>query len=289
VIGGGNFNISINKVNGALSSYILNGNQQVFAPLLPHFSRPVTDNDHRGWKADRKLGVWYAPDLRLAGITSDASKKGIVKITSNYTLIGGKATVQVIYTINGNGTVKVDYDLNPSAGLPNIPKVGMQCGIVRGYDQVSWYGRGLLENYIDRNTGFDVGIYSQPIDQLMEPYVVPQENGNRTDVRWMFLADKKDDGLLIVADSLLSMSAWPYTEKNIIAARHTNKLKDAGYLTLNIDLKQMGVGGMDSWTDLAAPLDKYQIPAKQYHYTFYLTPAKSKPEQIGTLAKKVKF
>ena len=72
---------------------------------------------------------------------------------------------------------------------------------------------------------------------------MPQETGNRTDVRWMYLSNvQKSEGLLVVADSRLSMSAWPWTEANINAAKHTNELKETGYLTLNIDLKQMGVG-----------------------------------------------
>jgi len=240
--------------------------------LLPRFSRPATDNDHRGWKADVKLKDWYQPDLKLENIFAE-NQKGIIKIKSDYSLIDGKAKVAIIYTINGAGKIKVDYALNPSSDLPNLPKVGMQMGIRRNYDQITWYGRGLLENYIDRNSGFDVGIYSQSIQDFMEPYVVPQENGNRTDVRWMQLSDKKKDkGLLVVADSLLSMSAWPYTEANILAAKHTNKLKDAGFITLNIDLKQMGVGGNDSWSEVAQPLEKYQLPAKPYRYTFYLMP-----------------
>jgi beta-galactosidase len=289
VVGGKNFNATFNKANGALISYIWDGKEQIFAPLLPHFSRPATDNDHRGWKADQKLKVWAQPQLKLSNISTDQSQKGIIRIKSDYTLIEDKSFVEVTYTINGNGTVKVDYTLNPQLDLPNIPKVGMQCGIKRAYDQVSWYGRGPMENYIDRRTGFDVGNFSQPINQFMEPYVVPQENGNRTDVRWMYLSDKENEGLLVVADSLLSMSVWPYTEQNIVESRHTNKLKDAGYLTLNIDLIQMGVGGNDSWSDLAAPLPQYQIPAKPYHYTFYLLPVKSKSLEMGVLAKKIQF
>lgn len=123
----------------------------------------------------------------------------------------------------------------------------------------------------------------------MENYVVPQENGNRTDVRWMFLSNKQKDGLLIVADSLLSMSAWPYTEENIQNAKHTNKLKDAGLITLNIDLVQMGVGGNDSWSDVAAPLEKYQVPAKNYQYSFYIVPFNAKNKSAGERAKEIKF
>jgi beta-galactosidase len=205
-------------------------------------------------------------------------------------LINGKAKAQVIYTLNGDGVLKVDYSLNPSAGLPNIPKVGMQVGIRRNYEQISWYGRGPVENYLDKRYGFDAAIYTLPISSFMEPYVYPQENGNRTDVRWMQLADaKQGSGLLVVADSLLSMSAWPYTEAEIVRAKHWHLLKDAGFLTLNIDLIQMGVGGNDSWTDVSQPMEKYQIPSKPYQYSFYLLPVKNKVQEVGQMAKKIRF
>jgi beta-galactosidase len=111
----------------------------------------------------------------------------------------------------------------------------------------------------------------------MENYVVPQENGNRTDVRWMYLSHPTaKQGLLVVAYSLLSMSAWPYTEANIQNAKHTNKLVKAGFITLNIDMVQMGVGGNDSWSDVAAPLEQYQVKAQPYRYSFYFLPYNSK-------------
>ena len=115
-----------------------------------------------------------------------------------------------------------------------------------------------------------------PIEQFMEPYVLPQENGNRTDVRWMSLSNRENLGLMVVADSLLSMSAWPYTEENINLAKHTNELHEAGFITLNIDMKQMGVGGNTSWPNDAAPIEKYQIIARPYHYSFWLLPLRKK-------------
>ena len=289
IIEGKDFRLTINKSNGTLSSYLWNNKELIVNPLLPHFSRPLTDNDRRAWKPHIKMKEWYNPDLKLQSITTDLSAPGIIKIKSNYTLLEDKAALQLIYTLNGDGVVRVDYKLNPYIGLPNIPKVGMQCGIKREYDNITWYGRGLLENYIDRRFGFDAGIYSQHIHEFIEPYVMPQENGNRTDVRWMFLSDSGNEGLLVVANSLLSMSAWPYTEENINEAQHTSELKDAGFITLNIDLIQMGVGGNDSWSDVAQPLEKYQIPAKPHHYTFYLLPCKSKKEEISLLMKKIRF
>lgn len=282
------FKIAIDKKQGALVSYIYQGQQQVQVPLLPHYTRPVTDNDHRGWKAEKKLKEWFGNNPKLKTITIDQSQagSGIVKVSSIYTMVKDSVVANITYIINGDGTVKVDQDLNANPKLPNIPKIGMQMGIDKADTIITYYGRGPLENYIDRRTGFEAGIYTQNISDFMEPYVVPQENGNRTDVRWMLLANKNKNGLLVVADSLLSMSAWPYTEENIRTAKHANKLKDAGFVTLNIDLKQMGVGGNDSWSEVAAPLEQYRIPAGNYHYSYYLVPCKA-GEDPAALARKV--
>lgn len=287
-IKGKNFEITFDKTNGALTSYKWNNKEQIFQPLLPHFTRPLTDNDKRGWKPNRKLHQWYEVELKLKNVVVTA-RDLMTFVSAEYSLINDSATVKVDYHISSNGVIKVDYSLKANPALPNIPKIGMQCGVERSYDNIAWYGKGLMENYIDRNYGFDATIYSQNVFDFMEPYAVPQENGNRTDVRWMFLSNKNHEGLLIVADSLLSMSAWPYTEDNIENAKHTIDLKDAGYITLNIDLVQMGVGGNDSWSDVAAPLEKYQIPAKNYHYSFYLMPYKKGKELISNVAKGIKY
>lgn len=286
---GDDFQLLIDKANGALTSYKLKEVEQIYHPLLPNFSRPLTDNDERGWKPQEKLKEWYEATPDLKSLTAEKKSEGMVAIEAIYSLVDGKATVTVNYQVNGDGVVKVNYLLKPLDRLPNLPKVGMQCGIKRSYDQIAWYGRGLYENYIDRRQGFPAEIYQLPIELFMEPYVMPQENGNRTDVRWMYLSDRQSNGLLVVADSLLSMSAWPYTEQNINEAKHTNELKDTGFITLNIDLIQMGVGGNDSWSDVAAPLAKYQIPAQRYAYSFYLLPTQLKAEKLSQTARKIKF
>ncbi|MBD2722146.1 glycoside hydrolase family 2 TIM barrel-domain containing protein [Hymenobacter armeniacus] len=288
VLIGKDFQVSIAKATGALTSYRYQGTEQLAAPLLPHFTRPLTDNDRRGWKADKKLKEWFTAAPKLQSLTLDKSQPSRPRLTSIYSLIEDKTTVRVTYTLNGDGTLRVAYALTPAAGLPNIPRVGMQMGIRQADTRISYYGRGPLENYIDRRYGFDAAIYSQPLSEFADSYVVPMEYANRTDVRWMQLADKQNAGLLVVADSLLSMSAWPYTEQNIQSARHTNKLKDAGFITLNIDLAQMGVGGNTSWDAQAAPIDKYQLPAKPYRYSFYLLPVSGKKD-VSKLAKSIRF
>lgn len=289
IVQGEEFSARIDKRSGGLVSYRYKGKEQIFAPLLPHFTRPLTDNDKRGWKPNRKMKQWYDQVAELK-TTSISATPGTLTVISDFSLINDSAEVKVRYGFTKDGVIKIEFLLDVTQGLPNIPKVGMQAGILRAYENIEYFGRGPLENYIDRRYGFDAGIYKQSIYDFMEPYVIPQENGNRTDVRWMYLSDpKKNEGLLIVADSLLSMSAWPYTEENIQSARHTNKLKDAGYITLNIDLIQMGVGGNDSWSDVAAPLEQYQVKAQPYRYTFYITPFNSKNKPASQVAKQIKF
>ncbi|MEO9477069.1 MAG: glycoside hydrolase family 2 TIM barrel-domain containing protein [Cyclobacteriaceae bacterium] len=275
-VNGGSFQATFDKQNGALIGYSLEGKEQVFAPLLPHFTRPLTDNDRKGWKPQKVLKPWYEAELKLVSMSEKSDENG-VHITSKYSLIDNAAKVTVDYVVTESGLINVGCHLSASDSLPNIPKVGMQMGIANEYDQVQWYGKGPLENYVDRRYGFDAEVYSANIDAINEPYPMPQERGNLTDIRWMYLHDDTS-GLLVVADSLLSMSTWRYTEENINKAKHIYELQNPGYLTLNIDLTQMGVGGNDSWSPVAAPLDKYQIPAGDYTYSFYLIPVKGKKE-----------
>ena len=279
--------LDFDKNTGALTHFIFQGEEQIFHPLLPNFTRPLTDNDKRGWKPQRKLFQWYQANPVLLSLQQEKNKNGATIVKAIYQLIHDSAQLALSYQLHANGLLQVDFDLQVKPGLPNIPKIGMQVGINRSYENIQWFGRGPLENYIDRRAGFDAGLYTASLNDFMEPYVVPQENGNRTDIRWMHLSNPKTGkGLLVLADSLLSMSAWPYTNQVIQSARHTYKLKDAGYINLNIDLVQMGVGGNDSWSDVAAPIEQYQIKAAPAAYRFYLVPMKA--DALPSSLKKLK-
>ncbi|MBS1512894.1 MAG: DUF4981 domain-containing protein [Bacteroidetes bacterium] len=286
---GKNYSAVFSKAGkGGLVNYQYNGNTLITEPLLPHFTRPLTDNDKRGWKPQKKLKQWYDPELKLVKTVIKKTNYSFT-YTAWYSLINDSAQVKMMYTVANDGVIKVAYQLNVKPGLPNIPKVGMQTGVNKNLNTIEWFGKGEKENYIDKCFGADEGRYHLSIHDFMENYVVPQENGNRTGVRWMLISNKKSDGLLIVADSLLSMSAWPYSEANILNAKHTNALKDTGAVTLNIDLVQMGVGGNDSWSDVAAPLEQYQIKAQPYHYTFYIVPYINEADTPNEKAKHIRF
>lgn len=242
--------------------------------ILPHFSRPQTDNEKRGWKTHRVLAPWYQYKPILTSLDyADLNQKN--KIIATYSLIHDSARVTIAYQLDQSGELHVDYQLTVKPGLPNIPRVGVQMAIPRSFDNINWYGRGPFEQYNDRMTASDIGNYQSTLRDFNEPYVVPQEAGNRMDVRWMSFSSSTQ-GLTILADSLLQMSASPYTEENISTAKHTHKLVDSDKIWVNIDLLQMGVGGNDSWSDVSAPLPKYQIIAQPYRYSFRISPTRKR-------------
>lgn len=273
---GAGFEAVFHKKSGALQQLIYNGEHIINDPVRPNFVRPATENDRRGWKPDRKLKYWYNA-LRPTGTSMRQEADG-VHVQSSYALQGDSATIKVRYTVKQGGVIAVHYDLEVKEGLPNIPKVGLQMGINASFEQIQYYGMGFMENYPDRSYGFDLGVYSMDIDEWMEPYLVPQENGNRMDVRWLYLHNNKRNGLLVIGDQPLYTSAWPYSQKAIDETKHWYKLQKEDHITLNVDLKQMGVGGNDSWSDVSQPLEKYQIPAKNYSYSFYLIPMDGKAD-----------
>ena len=152
--------------------------------------------------------------------------------------------------------------------------IGMRMAIPEEFDKVSYYGRGPHENYQDRKDSALIGIYKTEVDDLYFPYISPQENGNRSDIRWMSLTNEKEAGILIEGDPLLSMSALFYTQEDLSQSsrgtKHTIDLKKMDYISLNIDQKQRGVGGDDSWW--SRPHSQYSLPAHDYHYRFRIKP-----------------
>jgi len=112
------------------------------------------------------------------------------------------------------------------------------------------------------------------INEFITPYIKPQENANRTGIRWMRFTGTDGSGVEVVGKDLLSMSAWPWTMEQLEKANHTSELPANDFITVNIDMKQMGVGGNDSWTQRAFPLQQYQIKSAKYSYSFTLIPVK---------------
>ncbi len=196
------------------------------------------------------------------------------------------ATYQSAYTIYGSGDVRVDNHFKMAKeGLPEIVRMGMNLIMPRRFDQVTWLGRGPQENYQDRKTGAFVGLYKLPVSGFYFPYVRPQENGNRTDVRWAAVTDSTGNGLLFKGMPLLEVTTHHqimedfespvrtvgrFVDGQKVINRHVNDVIPRDLTSVNIDFKQMGVGGDNSWG--AWTHDQYRLTAKEYTYSFLMHP-----------------
>ena len=286
VVGGGEFKIKISKKDGSLISYNWKGKDLISGHLQPNYWRALTDNDLAGFRGE--LDAW-----KKAATGRTVNSVNVIQPdlkTEVVTFIGslpvGKSTWKVTYAIYGNGAVKITQQLNPIGEVPlYIPKFGSELQIPKEYSEMSWYGRGPWANYIDKQSGAIIGNYSGSVDSLWTDYVRPQENGNRCDVRWVAFTNQSGDGLLAIGDPVLSVSAWPYSLEDLENAKHIDDLPQRNYITVNLDDKQMGVGGIDTWSRNARPEPQFRLPSdEKYQYTFYLQPYSKSMGSISEVA-----
>jgi len=277
VVTGEGFKINFDKASGSLSNYSWKDSDLITGALQPNYWRAPTDNDAAGFRGTIDDWKDAAKERKIDNISVSQPKQNEIVINVEGSLAVGESKWNAEYSIYGDGTVKVSQKLTPIGDVPlYIPKVGAEMQIPKEYDKISWYGRGPWENYVDRLSGANVGVYSEMLNNFWTDYVVPQENANRCDVRWIAFTNKKGNGLLAVADSKLSVSAWPYALQDLEEAKHINELPDDNFITVNLDYEQMGVGGVDTWSPRARPLPEFRIPSdKTYEYEFYLMPYSS--------------
>jgi beta-galactosidase len=176
----------------------------------------------------------------------------------------------------GNGEVFVEMYFKPGIeGLPNLPRFGMQIILSNGMEQLQYYGRGPHENYCDRNTSAFVDVYNSNVASQYFPYIRPQENGYKTDTRWLLINRPDGKGLFFSAVKYFSFSALHYSTEDLDQLtrknrRHTIDMKPRSETFLHIDFKQMGVGGDNSWG--ARPHEQYRLPAGIYKFRFRFRP-----------------
>jgi beta-galactosidase len=282
---GGDFSVAVGRESGALESIVHRGEERMASPLVPNFWRvPVDNGMENHWDHATntptggmpfRLGVWRdaGATRRVLSVTAKRLSPHAVEIVTHAMLAPGDSDDYTLYTVYGSGDVVIERSFRPeNLKLPDIPRFGVQMAVPGRFHTMSWYGRGPHESYDDRKTGAAVGRYSGRVEDLIHDYVRPQENGNRTDVRWATLTDEKGDGLLAVGMPLLNVSAWPYTMEDLEKATHVNELPRRDTITWNLDLRQMGVGGDDGWTERARPHPQYTLPVKTYGYRFRLRP-----------------
>ncbi|MBI9016817.1 MAG: DUF4981 domain-containing protein [Phycisphaerae bacterium] len=266
---GKQFQVNFSDKNFELS-YESNNSQFT---IKPNYWRIPIDNDKGAKKTFPKLKVWKdaVDNARITECKVLRLANNGYAVTYFADLLDGKAQSEITYTINPDGQIVVNSTLEIKDKLPELPRMGMQLFVDNKYDQLKWFGRGPHESYQDRKTSAAVGVYSGSVADNIFGYVRPQENGNKTDTRWMTLTNQQGDGWRFTGSPLFDFSVWPYTAETLEATTHNNELEaDDNVMTVNIDLKQRGVGGDNSWG--ALPMNKYRLLEKQYSYSFAICP-----------------
>ncbi|MBQ5830906.1 MAG: beta-galactosidase, partial [Alistipes sp.] len=248
------------------------------AALRPNFWRAPTENDI-GAKLQNKYAVWRNPALVLKSFDAKV-ENGVAKVVATYDMPDVKAAMKITYTINGEGEIKVSQAMTTTAGaeISNMFRYGMRVELPAALNVINYYGRGEVENYADRKSCADIGIYTQKVsEQYNEKMARPQESGTRSDLRYYNVLNTAGAGIRIIAENAFSASALPYSQENMDvtvgrAQRHSGDLKAGNNTYLCFDLEQMGLGCVNSWGRL--PLDQYLVEYKDYTFNFIISPVR---------------
>ena len=277
IVHGENFRIEFDKQNGYLSKYQVNGLDMMKegSYLKPNFWRAPTDNDF-GAYLQRRYAVWKNPTIKLVSLQQRIADQQAI-IEASYELPEVSAKLNLTYVINNEGTMKVTQKMtaDKNAKVANMFRFGMQMQMPRSFDKVEYYGRGPIENYIDRKANADLGIYRQSVAEQFYSYIRPQETGTKSDLRWWKTINAAGRGIQVVAAEPFSASALHYTIESLDEGTHKQQghspeVEEADLTNLCLDLIQAGLGCEDSWGRIARP--EYQVPYGDYEFTFILKP-----------------
>lgn len=266
--------IQIDPKTGALTSYIYEGQEYLASPVRLSLYRPATDNDNRekkgGAKVWRKLGLNHLVQRVLSVKTSGHTTYSEVKLLNDKNETIGSATFE--YTIRKDGILSVQTRFVPDTTfVSSLARVGLVFEMPHSFNRVTYLGRGEHETYADRKLSGRIGIYHTDAERMFHYYVRPQATGNRTDVRWMQVSDELEKGLSVWGEKPFEFNVSPFTDENIDAAGHINKLKRNGTVTVHLDALQSGVGTATCGPGVLAP---YLVPVKEYLFSFEIRPLK---------------
>ncbi len=262
-VAGKGFSVIFSQCWGGMLSLRHNGEEMLCEAPHPVYWRAPVDND-RGNGYAARCALWY-----LAGRMQRCAKAEItenadgVTVSSEYELPAPVSfMVKTSYTVRPNGSILVHAEFPGADGLPELPLFGISFRMKEKYSNFRYYGLGPVENYIDRNCGARLGKFESTARQNLTSYLIPQECGNRTGVRWAEITQENGKGLRFTAESApFELSVLPYTEYELDNATHVENLPKSDSTVVRIAAKQMGVGGDDTWGAPVHP--EYRIPSNQ--------------------------
>ena len=277
IVEGNGIRLDFSRTTGLITRYESDGHRWLAegSTLRPNFWRAPTDND-MGAELHRKWRVWRNPTLTLDALQG-SREEGRVVVEARYTLPEVHAGLILRYEIAPSGELTICQSLRATQGaqVPPMMRFGMRMELPAGYDHLRYYGRGPAENYLDRKASTFVGRYAQRVEEQFYPYIRPQENGTKSDLRWWWIGHRSGQGLLISAPQPFSASALHYSQEDLDEGlskqqHHSRELTPRKEIYLTIDGAHMGLGCENSWG--AWPLSHYRLPYGDYDFSFTIAP-----------------
>ena len=275
----GDFSVTFDQVTGAISSYVVKGQELLKGELRDNFWRAPTLND--------EVDGWSLPRWKKAGLQNLTAKTGglhferhddnTVSVNAAVEYYDGAGQLQIVvnkvYLIDGEGNISITNRVEPMERVTSLPKIGMQFAMPLEYKNLTYFGKD-TENYLDRNASGKMGLYNVDALSLFEQHVVPQDNGNHSDTRWLALTnDKSNVGLFVTMPEPFNFSIYNYDDDNLTAARRINQLEPKDYLTVNVDYKQAPIGtatcgpGVDEKCVIGNQLYEYTVLLRAFDKT----------------------
>ena len=280
IVRGEDFQIDFTRKDGFISRYDVAG-MPLLTPsgkITPNFWRAPTDND-MGAGLQKRYAAWKNPGFKLESLKHRVVNDMVV-VDAAYIMGKVSAKLLMTYEINNVGTVKVTQQMiaDKSAKVSDMFRFGLKMQMPQDMDQITYYGRGPIENYVDRKISQFVGIYKQGVDEQFYSYIRPQENGGKQCIRWWKQLNMAGCGLKFFSNASFVMNASFYTIESLDEGlekdqRHSEFVKPKKYVTVCVDKESMGLGSINSWG--ALPMEKYRLPYADKTFTFIMKPIQS--------------
>ncbi|OPZ21713.1 MAG: Beta-galactosidase [candidate division BRC1 bacterium ADurb.BinA364] len=275
------FEMRFDKERGAIASWSRRGQALITEGPRVNIWRAPTDNDGMPWHRRVKhmlLGRWF--DAGLDRLQTEVVSVSLSQVDERWACIETQMRLQAPgvaagfdcslgYIVYENGETKIDAKIAPFGDLPPLPRLGLTMRLPLEYDRFAWLGRGPQESYWDRKAGVAVGLHAGSVDEQYVPYIMPQENGNKTDVRWAALIDPKGHGLMAIGKKPFETSVHRYTAEDLTRAQHTHELRKRDFVVWNLDWRQCGLGGASCGP---GTLPQYLIQPAKVRFRIVLRP-----------------
>lgn len=274
-IKGSDFSVVFDKKQGAIVSYKYK-NREIFAdPLLPNFWRVPTDNDEGGGSNSyasrwREAGLDnYIIENRGFRVKNQQAKEVAVNIVNELIFNTGAILQTTEYVVFADGKIDINNIFRVDEKLPPLARVGLVVSLPKNFDNIKWYGRGPFESYEDRKSAAFIGIWEGKVENQYFDYIMPQENGNKTDVRWVEIWSE-NNSVRFSGRPHIHFNIQNYSDASLNESKKSRVLKRGDKTYVHIDYKQIGLGGDDSWSPRVHK--EYLLDGSEYSFSFILAP-----------------